>query len=522
MTVYLVGAGPGDPGLLTVRGAQILAAADVVVYDRLSVSSLLELAPAGAERISVAKAPGQVVMSQGDINALLVARGRSGQCVVRLKGGDPFVFARGGEEAAALAEAGVPFEVVPGITSAIAVPAYAGIPVTLRHSSTSVTIVTGHEDPVAGDEGSVDWDAVARVGGTIVVLMGVARIGAIAARLVAAGRAPSTPVASVTWGTRPQQHTVRATLGTIADAELESPATIVIGEVAAQNLTWFEARPLFGLRVVVTRARRQASAFAARLADLGADVVELPAIVIAGPADGGAALRRAAVALAGGGYDWVILTSANGARRLLGELRDARDLGGVSVAAIGPGTERALAAGNVVADLVPDRYVAESLLEAFPAPPPGGGRVLLARAAVARAVLPGGLRRAGWDVDVVEAYRALPTELDASVLEAAARADVITFTSSSTVTRALELLGPSRVPSVVACIGPITSATARDAGLRVAVEAGAHTIEGLVEALVGHLAEVRAPAEAPNPPPKAASRDKTRGPGPTPCRENGR
>src|SRR5438445_3785333 len=208
MTVFLVGAGPGDPGLLTVRGAEVLRTADVVVYDRLSVSSLLDLAPAGAERISVGKAPGAHEMGQSDINALLVERGKAGHVVVRLKGGDPFVVARGGEEAAALLAADVPFEVVPGVTSAIAVPAYAGIPVTLRHSSTSVTLVTGHEDPGAGEEGTVDWEAVARVGGTIVVLMGVARIGQIAERLIGGGRSPATPVASITWGTRPEQHTV--------------------------------------------------------------------------------------------------------------------------------------------------------------------------------------------------------------------------------------------------------------------------------------------------------------------------
>ncbi len=487
MTVYLVGAGPGDPGLLTVRGAEILGRADVVVYDRLSVSSLLELAPAGAERISVAKAPGRVVMAQDDINALLVERGRAGHTVVRLKGGDPFVFARGGEEAAALLSAGVPFEVVPGVTSAIAVPAYAGIPVTLRHSSTSVTIVTGHEDPTAGVQGSVDWDAVARVGGTIVVLMGVARIGAIASRLVAAGRSPDTPVASVTWGTRPQQRTTRATLGTVAGAGLVAPATIVIGEVAAQDLAWFERRALFGYRVVVTRARAQASELTARLAALGADVVELPAIVVEDPADGGAALRRAAAEVAAGGVDWVVLTSANGARRFLAELRDARDLGGVRVAAIGPGTAQALAAGNVVADLVPDRFVAEALLDAFPSPPERGGRVLLVRAAVARDVLPDGLAAAGWDVEVFEAYRTCAAVADPGRLEAAAGADAITFTSSSTVERGIELLGLDRVPPLVACIGPITAATARRRGLAVAVEADVHTVAGLVDALVAHL-----------------------------------
>jgi uroporphyrinogen III methyltransferase/synthase len=477
-----VGAGPGDPGLLTVRASEVLGRADVVVYDRLSASSLLDLAPAAAERISVGKAPGRADMTQADINALLIERGRTGQQVVRLKGGDPFVFARGGEEAAALLEAGVPFEVVPGVTSAIAVPAYAGIPVTLRHSSTSVTLVTGHEDPDVGDDGSVDWEAVARVGGTIVVLMGVARIGQIAERLIAGGRSIETPVASITWGTRPEQHTVRATLGTIGDCTLEAPATIVIGEVAAQNLEWFERRPLFGQRVVVTRARDQASALKARLLEAGASVVELPTIVIDDPADGGEALRRAAADVRS--YDWVVLTSANGAERFVRCLHDARDLGGVRVAAIGPGTADVLAQANIRADLVPTRYVAESLVEEFPVPGPAAGRVLLARAEVARDVLPDGLRALGWSVDVVDAYRTRTETPSDSALAAAAAADIITFTSSSTVERFLEIAGPSSVPRVVACIGPVTAATARNNGLTVDIEAPVHSIDGLVDAVI--------------------------------------
>jgi uroporphyrinogen III methyltransferase/synthase len=482
VTVFLVGAGPGDPGLLTVRAAELLGRADVVVYDRLSASSLLDLAPAAAERISVGKAPGRADMTQADINTLLIERGKAGQRVVRLKGGDPFVFARGGEEAAALLEAGVPFEVVPGVTSAIAVPAYAGIPVTLRHSSTSVTLVTGHEDPDVGDGGTVDWEAVARVGGTIVVLMGAARIGQIAERLMAGGRSADTPVASITWGTRPEQHTVRATLGTIGDCTLEAPATIVIGDVAAQNLEWFERRPLFGQRVVVTRARDQASGLKARLLEAGASVVELPTIVIDDPADGGAALRRAAADAQS--YDWIVLTSANGAARFVRCLHDARDLGGVQVAAIGPGTADVLAQANIRAELVPSRYVAESLVEEFPAPGPDGGRVLLARAEVARAVLPDGLRALGWSVDIVDAYRTRTETPSDGTLAAAAAADVITFTSSSTVERFLEIAGPSRVPRMVACIGPVTAATARRNGLTVDIEAPVHSIDGLVDAVI--------------------------------------
>jgi uroporphyrinogen III methyltransferase/synthase len=483
VTVYLVGAGPGDPGLLTVRGAELLRRAEVVVYDRLSVASLLDLAPADAELIPVGKAPGRATMAQEDINALLVERGKAGREVVRLKGGDPFVFARGGEEAAALLDAGVPFEVVPGITSAIAVPAYAGIPVTLRHSSTSFTVVTGHEDPTTEQSGAgVDWDAVARVGGTIVVLMGAARIAEIARRLVEGGRSPDTPVAAVRWGTRPEQQTIRATLATIGDEHVEAPSTIVIGEVAAENLAWFESRPLFGLRVVVTRAREQASDLVAGLHALGAHTIEVPVITVDEPSDGGAALRRAAARL--WAYDWVVLTSANGARRLLAELHDARALGGVKVAAIGPGTADVLADANIVADLVPERFVAESLVEAFPDPPRGGlARVLVPRAAVARDVLPDGLRAQGWTVEVVEAYRTTATALSPEQLEAAARAHVVTFTSSSTVERYLEATGGA-VPPVVACIGPVTASTARDHGLTVDIEAAVHSIGGLLDALV--------------------------------------
>jgi uroporphyrinogen III methyltransferase/synthase len=500
VTVYLVGGGPGDPGLLTVRALDVLQRADVVVYDRLSQESLLDLAPADAECIDVGKAPGQARRSQEEINALLIERGKAGQTVVRLKGGDPFLFARGGEEAAALRVAGVDFEVVPGITSAISVPAYAGIPVTLRHSSTSVTIVTGHEDPAAGDEGSVDWRAVAQVGGTIVILMGVARIGRIGAALMAAGRSPDTPVAAIQWGTRPQQHTVRATLGTIANEALGTPSVIVVGEVAACDLAWFERRPLFGRRIVVTRAREQASELVSKLTDLGAETVQVPAIELREPADGGAALQRAATEL--GTYDWVVLTSPNGARALLVALRtqglDARAFGSAQVAAIGPGTADALATGNVLVDLVPTRYVAEALVEAFPDPPRRrgvSGRVLLARAASARDVLPEGLQARGWEVDVVEAYRTEAAPLSADSRAELATADLVTFTSSSTVTRFLDAAGHEALPPVVAAIGPITAQTARDRGVKVDIEAEVHSIDGLVDAILGWAASTHTPRQ---------------------------
>lgn len=481
MTVYLVGAGPGDPGLLTVRGAELLRRADVVVYDRLSVSSLLDWAPASAERISVGKTPRGPSTSQDEINALLVEKGKAGREVVRLKGGDPFVFARGGEEALALLEAGVPFEVVPGVTSAVAVPAYAGVPVTHRGLSTSFTVVTGHEDPWAATE--TDWDAVAHVGGTIVVLMGVATRGAIAGRLLAGGLAAETPVVSVQWGTRPHQHTVRTTLAELGEAPVEAPATLVIGAVAGLALDWFERRPLFGRRVVVTRAREQASQLSERLAALGADVVELPTIEVVDAADGGAALHAAAARVAD--YDWVAFSSANAVERFCALLHDARAFGSARIAAMGTATADALCRLGVVADLVPDRFVAEGLVEAFPA---GTGRVLLPQAAAARDVLVDGLRAKGWDVDVVEAYRTERVQPDDATAAAARKADAVTFTSSSTVRNYVDSVGVDDVPPVVACIGPVTAETARQLGLRVDVVAEVSTVDGLVEALVTALA----------------------------------
>ncbi len=485
MTVYLVGAGPGDPGLLTRRGAEVLARAEVVVHDRLSVASLLDLAPPGAERISVGKTPRGPSTPQDEINVLLVARGGAGQEVVRLKGGDPFVFARGGEEAAALQAAGVAFEVVPGITSAVAVPAYAGVPLTARGLNTTVTVVTGHEDSLGG--GRTDWPAVARLGGTIVVLMGVATRGFIAEQLMDGGLDPATPVAAVRWGTRPEQETVRTTLADLGAAAIASPAVIVVGAVAGLDLAWYERRALFGRTVVVTRPPATASALTGRLVHLGAGVVELPVIEIGDPEDGGAGLAAAAAGVAT--YDWVAFTSANAVERFLPLLRDARAFGSAKVAAIGPGTAAALAEHRVVADLVPARFVAEALLEDLPPAPARGGRVLVPRAAVAREVLPEGLRARGWQVDVVEAYRTRTASPPASLVAAAAGADAITFTSSSTVTGFLEVAGRGALPPVVACIGPVTSATARRHGITVDVEAPVHTLDGLVAA----LAEVLGP-----------------------------
>ena len=484
MTVYLVGAGPGDPGLLTVRGADVLGRADVVVYDRLSVASLLDLAPPAAERISVGKTPGAESTPQEDINALLVERGQAGRTVVRLKGGDPFVFARGGEEALALAAAGVAFEVVPGVSSAVAAPAYAGVPVTHRGLSTSFTVVTGHEDPWAATE--TDWDAVARVGGTIVVLMGAATRADIAARLMGAGMQADTPVMSVQWGTTPRQCTVRTTLAGLGAADVRSPATIVIGAVAALDVAWFEQRPLFGRSVVVPRAEHQAGTLVGRLRELGAGVVDVPAIRIE-PGD--------AIPSDLSAYAWIAFTSTNAVEALFACVRDARALGGVLVAAVGPGTAAALRARGVEPDLVPPPSNAEGLVAAFAndvslggASPAGAGRrVLLPQSAIAKPVLRDGLQAKGWAVDVVAAYRTVAAEVDERARAAVRDAHAVAFTSSSTVENLVAAVGAGGIPSTVVCIGPATEEAARAAGLAVAATADPHSLDGLVEAVLAAL-----------------------------------
>ena len=482
MTVYLVGAGPGDPGLLTVRGAEVLGRADVVVVDRLVAPAVLERLPPTAERIAVGKAPGRAESTQDEINALLIEHGRAGREVVRLKGGDPFVFGRGGEEAAALAAAGIPFEVVPGVTSALAAPAYAGIPVTHRGVASHVTVVTGHEDPGKG-RADVDWERLAGVGGTLVVLMGAGRVGVIAERLLAGGLPAGTPVAAVQHGTRPEQITHRTTLGTIGGVPIAAPAAIVIGHAAGLDLAWFERRPLFGRTVVVTRARQQASDLRARLETLGAQVVELPAIVVE-PLD--------VTVPELSGFAWLVLTSANGVAVLFDELGrqggDARSLAGLRVAAIGPGTVAALADRGVRADLVPDRFVAEALVDAFP-PPAGTDRVLVARAEQARDVLVDGLSARGYDVEVLPLYRTRPAPVDRDALTRVrdGHVDAITFTSSSTVANFCDAVGPFDAQPLVVSIGPVTSDAARRRGLRVDAEAAEHTIDGLVAALLDAL-----------------------------------
>ena len=471
---------------MTQRALELIARADVIVYDRLVPAAALDGARADAELHYVGKSPGAVSVSQEDINALLVQHGRTGSTVVRLKGGDPFVFGRGGEEAEALAEAGVPFEVVPGVTAGIAAPAYAGIPVTHRDEASAVAFVTGHEDP-AKDESAIDWNALAAFPGTLVFYMGVRRLPEISARLIDAGRPASEPAAVVERGTLPGQQTVTAPLAEIADAAagVKPPAVTLVGPVARlhDGLAWIERRPLHGRRVVVTRARPQASGLAATLRGLGAEVVEAPAIRIE-PRTVEAELL---------GHDLVCFTSPNGVGLFFDALaergQDARSLAGTQVAAIGPGTARELAARGIRADFVPERSVAEALLEELGGLDVEGKRVLIPRAAEARDVLPDGLRERGADVDVVPLYDTVGEPLEAGVVEALEGADYVTFTSSSTVTRFLEAAGGG-VPNGarVVSIGPVTSSTARELGLEVHVEAERHDIDGLVEALVADAA----------------------------------
>lgn len=490
MSVYLVGAGPGDPGLLTVHAAELLARADVVVHDRLVDPRVLAMAPRSARLVDVGKRSGarSEAPTQEQINALLVELGREGSVVIRLKGGDPYVLGRGGEEAVALGGAGVDYEVVPGLSAATAVPAYAGVPVTHRGVASGFAVVTGHD--AASDASAADWELLARSGCTVVVLMGVAARGALARRLVDGGRPASTPVLVVERGTTPAQRSRRTTLAGLGALEVSSPATIVIGETAALSLASYEQRPLFGWRVVVTRPAAQSEALARPLAAAGALPVELPVVEIRDAPDGGAALRSAAARLAT--YDWIVLTSANGVERLLAEVRDARAFGAARVVAIGPATAEALRRHGIVADLVPERYVGESLVEAFSSPDvagtKGGGRVLLARAAVARDVVPEGLVALGWEVDVVAAYETVAADPSALELDAVAGADAVTFTSPSTVHAFLELAGAERLPPVVVSIGPVTSAAAAASGIAVDVEAEEHTVTGLVTALAAHAA----------------------------------
>jgi uroporphyrinogen III methyltransferase/synthase len=496
--VFFVGAGPGDPELITVRGKQLIESADAVVYDALANSALL---PSGAretgrpELYYVGKRGGaKDSVTQQEINELLVRLAREGKRVVRLKGGDPFVFGRGSEEAQAMNDSTVAFEVVPGITAGIAAPMYAGIPVTHRGLSTSVTFVTGHEDP-SKPHSQTNWSALARSGGTIVLYMGVKTLANITRALIEGGMPSEMPAAAIQWGTHPKQRTVVATLETIASKAVEqniaAPSIIVFGwsVVLREEMNWFEQRPLFGKRIVVTRATQQAHTLSGKLRELGADVLEMPATQVArldlSP------LRAAIRDLSR--YQWLFLTSQNAVsifwEQLLGEAKDARALAGLKIAAVGPATAGALLEHGIAVDVIPDRFVAEGLLDAMRGRDDiSGARVLYVTAEGARDVLPRGLEEIGANVDVLESYRSIIDGQGAAKLVRAIEGGtvgLVTFTSGSAVRGYVEAVGEeiaTRVPA--ASIGTQTSAAVREAGIELKIEAKEATIDGLISAVL--------------------------------------
>ncbi len=486
--VYLVGAGPGDPGLITWKGRRILERADAVLFDHLANPALVELAPPHAERIYVGKKKSLHAFSQEEICDLLIERARRGLTVVRLKGGDPFIFGRGGEEAEALADAGIPFEIVPGVTTPLGVAAYSGIPLTHREHTSAVTFVTGHA------VGAIDWDRVG-MAETLVIFMGLTTFAEIARELIARGRPAGTPAVAVRWATRPDQETLAGTLetlpGLIERHGLKPPATIIVGEVVRlrEKLDWYGRLPLFGRRIVVTRAKGQVEALSEKLTEFGGDVVELPTIEI-GPASDYSPLDAAIEALSC--YDWLIFSSANGVRFFLDRLdRSGLDLRALraKICAIGPATRAAVEALHLKVDLMGAEYVAEGLVEAFRAHDLAGKRVLLPRAAVARDLVPSELSRRGARVDVVEAYRTVvPHDLADEarrVFSAGHKPDCITFTSSSTVQNFVAAAGAGVLAGTkVVSIGPVTTRTARELGLEVAIQASTYTIGGVVEAVL--------------------------------------
>ena len=504
--VSLVGAGPGDPGLITLNGLRRLESADVVVYDRLVDRRLLGHARAGAELIDAGKEPGEGAGRQSEINGLLVDRARKGKRVVRLKGGDPFVFGRGGEEAEALRLEGVRFEVVPGVTSAIAAPAYAGIPVTHRGHASSFTVVTGSEAPDK-DSPSVEWEALARQGGTLVVLMGWENLRSIVETLVRNGRPPDTPVALVRWGTESHQQTVVGTLADICDmaelARLSPPVVAVVGETVAlrDGLRWFDNRPLFGKRVLVTRTRAQAGVLSALLSERGAEAIELPAIEVQPPEDF-AQLDKALGRLKG--YGWVVFTSVNGVDAVFDRFdalgRDTRAFATSKVAAIGAATAARLKDHGIVADFVPESFLSEAVVDGLRHRRLEGELVLLPRADIATATISDGLRAMGATVEEVVAYRTVTPKESGPLVDQVLSdgIDIATFTSSSTVRNLARLLGGSLdrlAGATIACIGPITATTARESGLEVDIVANEHTVAGLVDALEEHFAEEGPPHE---------------------------
>ncbi len=494
--VWLVGAGPGDPGLLTLKAARVIAACDVLVYDYLASVAIVGLASPTCEKIYVGKKAGAHTLSQDEITALIVRLGLEGRNVVRLKGGDVFVFARGGEEAAELRAAGVAFEIIPGITSAIAAPAYAGIPVTHRDHNTSFTIATGHEDPLKGYT-SLDFAKLANPKQTLIFLMAMGSLAGLVGKLLEHGMPAEIPVGIVREGTKPTQETLVGTLGTIVDevarVQFKAPAIVVIGDVVRERETirWFDNTPLFGKRVLVTRAESDAAMFASKLWESGAEPVLAPTIAIAAPDD--ATPARAALGSLET-YAWVVFTSQHGVDAAFATLAvsggDARRFGRAKVAAIGPKTAERLLAYGIHADFVPPKFVAEDVAAGLLEHGAHGEHVLLFGAQEMRDVIATTLREAGRIVDVVAGYKTTHVH-DAAIAEAASRCDIWTFTSASTIASFLENV-PDAVAraqgKIVACIGPITAAAARDAGLRVDIVPDDATVDGLLEALEATVA----------------------------------
>ncbi len=492
--VYIIGAGPGDAGLITLKGIDCLREADVVIYDYLVSKDLLKYAKSDARFIYAGKQGGAHTLSQWQINDLLVKEAKAGNIVARLKGGDPFIFGRGGEEAEKLAVNKIPFEIVPGVTSAIAVPAYAGIPLTHRGVTSTVAFVTGHEDPTK-EKSDIDWPALARIG-TLVFLMGVKNIEKIVKELKDNGRSPKTSAALIRWGTTARQEILTGTLSNIVKLVKESkfapPAILVIGEVVAlrDTLQWFDSKPLFGKGVVITRPEKQADDLAKLLVKEGANPIHFPTIKIVPPPSWrvlDAAIKNLET------YDWLIFTSANGVafffERLYAKKKDIRDLKGIKICCIGPATAQQVADRGIKVDLVPDKFISEGILKSFSGKNLKRKKILIARAAKARDVLPEGLKELGATVDVATAYVTVASEKKKSDLEALFRGnhvDVITFTSSSTVDNFVKIAGQkSSLPKGVkiACIGPVTAAAAKKAGLTVDIHQEEYTMEGLVDAL---------------------------------------
>ncbi len=499
--VYLVGAGPGDPELITLKGLECIKNADVIIYDYLASPSLLKHAREHAEIIYVGKKGGDHTLSQDRINALIAEKAQKGFTVTRLKGGDPFIFGRGGEEAEVLIDARIPFEIIPGVTSAIAAPAYAGIPLTHRKFTSTIAFVTGHEDP-AKAESNIDWAALAKGIGTLVFLMGVKNLPHITDRLMHHGMSPDTPVALVRWGTTPKQTTVSGTLDTIVErtkaAGLKPPAIIVVGHVVKlrEKMRWFETRPLMGQCIVVTRAREQASDLVKRLSDLGAECLECPTIKVSPPQDV-KPLDQAMENLSS--YDWLIFTSVNGVNfffeRLFQKNKDVRALKDIHTAVIGPATEKRLFDFGLKSDIVPESYRAESVVKAFAGKDVTGRKILLPRAKEARPVLPLELKKMGAVVDEVTAYCTHAVKDNTDVLSARLKErsiDMITFTSSSTVKNFRALFPNEDLKDLmrgvtIASIGPVTADTARDLGFDVHIIAESYTIPGLCQAILTHF-----------------------------------